>query len=578
MKRRDLLKYSGVFVGGAILYRPSLRLVQKIFEGNLHQNRQLTKQEIRNYIQFNLYGAPSRWGFDSLLKPYEDSAFIQNKFVGNTLSPAREGHLGWDISYQTITVNGLNVPPLWNETTKQNKKFSSLLENALFIRGCRLNFEGHPVNGAQQVAPVTGELSIHGRIADKSNALFSSISLGHNAVSRAYKSTQSQLSDIPVSEKNYAEYLMRPYLIQDAERVFDTSDLEKDIELIAAGYKDQNVDTAKIKKDTLKDIKNNIDQFLADYSSLFIKYTQIIQDAVAGQILEHAIATPSFPFEADGKKDLMEMIGPYLISDKLCQSENIFEFMKTGEIQYWAQEFALCEFLIKNQLCQSILISPPNETGDLIKQCHAKNVLGLNDLELKYDSKFNKSSVHLRSDASPKALSYQDVQMDSHHNGAFIEVLSTKLFYKTFTSCLYEFIDQLKMTKIDEHTSLFDQSIVHVASEFDRNPDQRGGGSDHLPLSNPTLLFSGLIKETTVIGNIYTGTLKKNPYDLYGTLGVGAPCKELKAPIGIVNVSSTICQLVGIDPLVKRAPSLIEIKNNQVQSVLSKPLNLEGIV
>ncbi|PJB54294.1 MAG: hypothetical protein CO099_02355, partial [Bdellovibrio sp. CG_4_9_14_3_um_filter_39_7] len=368
------------------MYRPSLRLVQKIFEGNLHQNRQLTKQEIRNYIQFNLYGAPSRWGFDSLLKPYEDSAFIQNKFVGNTLSPAREGHLGWDISYQTITVNGLNVPPLWNETTKQNKKFSSLLENALFIRGCRLNFEGHPVNGAQQVAPVTGELSIHGRIADKSNALFSSISLGHNAVSRAYKSTQSQLSDIPVSEKNYAEYLMRPYLIQDAERVFDTSDLEKDIELIAAGYKDQNVDTAKIKKDTLKDIKNNIDQFLADYSSLFIKYTQIIQDAVAGQILEHAIATPSFPFEADGKKDLMEMIGPYLISDKLCQSENIFEFMKTGEIQYWAQEFALCEFLIKNQLCQSILISPPNETGDLIKQCHAKNVLGLNDLELKYDS------------------------------------------------------------------------------------------------------------------------------------------------------------------------------------------------
>lgn len=580
MKRRTLFKFSGLAIGSALIYRPAYRFIQKILESKISEQGWGENQSGRNYVQINLYGAPSRWGFDNLLKPFDDSPFIKNPFVGNSIKRGESESSQYQIDYITTNFKGINVPKIWDEKCLHTpeSKLSEVLENALFIRGCRLNFEGHPINGAQQVAPVTGETSIHGVLADKSNRLFKSVSVGNNPVSRAFKSKANPLSQVPVGEKNYAEFLLRPFLIEDSKRVFDMSDLKEDIELLSQFTDEKSQKMADIKKEALKDIRENIDQFIEEFAELALKYRNLINQAFSTTSFQDIIATPTFPFEVSGKKDVTEAIGPFAVLNQLCQSENLSEFFTSGQINYWAQEFALCEFLLVNHLCQSILISPPVETGDLIVDCHGKNVVSLKDFEARYDKSKNKTIVKLKENVSPVSLSFQNIQMDSHQNGAYIEIMGTNYFYRAFTHCLHELTSTLKKKKIKDGKSLFDETVIHIASEFDRNPTVKGEGSSHLPYANPTLILSGLIPSPQLIGDIYTGTLKKNKWDYYGTLGIGAYMQELGDYINIGHVSSTVCKLLQVDPIVRRARSLGELKNGQFVSRFSKARNVDGIV
>jgi hypothetical protein len=581
MDRRNLLKYSGYLIGGSLLYRPSLRLAQKIFENKVNLSKDKKSNQIRNYVQFNIYGAPSRWGLDSLLKPYSDSSFIQNKFLGNEIQVNQNTDHGWKIIYSTETNKGLNLPPIWSDQLNlqtNQAPLSDLLDNALFIRGCRLKFQGHPLNGAQQVAPVPGDFSIHGSIGDMSTAFFSSISTGNNPVSRAYKSKKSQLLEIPIQEENYAEYLFRPYFIEDGKRIFNTNDLNEDFDMIADHYKDLDIDLQKIKKDSIKDIKNNIDQYVEEFGVLSIKYANIIRKALDGAKVHNDCGTPTFPYSMKGKKTIPDMIGPYSIDENFFETNSISEFIKTGEIKYWAQEFALAEFLIKNNLCQSILLSTPNEIGNLFDDCTSSKAYNFKDFTTTYNSTTNQTTIYCKPGHASKSSFKQRVPMDSHGSGAIIEVLSTKLFFTAFSRCLQQFIQELKSIKVSSSENLFDNTVIHLASEFDRIPNENGFGSGHLPLSNPTTIFSGVIKGPILIGNIYSGTLDKNKWELYGTLGVGAPSEELDGHIDISNVSSTISKLINLNPIVKRAPSLIDYKNGQVCSLLSKARNVDGVI
>lgn len=560
------------------LSSPGRRFLEKIVHDNVRSDLFRPQlHETRNYVQINFYGAPSRLSFDSLLKPYDDSLFIPHPFVANKIiRQDANDKTRFELEYATTKINGLNMPHLWSELVPGSDgnlhRLSELLENSLFIRGCRLDFEGHPLNGIQQISPVQGGLSLNGVIGDHSKSFISSVSVGSNPVSRAFKSEKSLLLEVPPGEHNYADYILKPFLLEEVNDLFSDGRLPAAFDDIAKNYPAEFKDIAELRKQSLKYFQKNIDQFTHDFSKLQAKYTQLIKLAIESDA-HFNVVSPRLPLTVEGKKSLKEILGPFSIEEKFFGDLDLHALIKSGEFNYWAQEFALCEFLLVNNICQSVLICPPKETGDLITNCSAASMLHFQQIEEVYNSQTNRTTLNLKSGAQIDKIK-QTFPMDAHDTGVLFDVLTTKQFFRAISTCLFELISQLKKTKINDK-SLFDETVIHLASEFDRNPSQDGYGSSHLPLSNPTSIFSGCLKGPSVIGNIYAGTLQKNDEEYFGTIGVGAPVKELGTSVKIGNISSTLSTLLRVNPIVKRDPSLIDDKT--YRPIIEKAQNIEGV-
>jgi len=574
-------KWIGMMAGaGALtaLTSPGRRLLEKIVHDNARSDLFRPQlHETRNYVQINLYGAPSRLSFDSLLKPYDDSLFIPHPFVANRIvKQDKDDKSRFELEYSTTKIHGLNFPDLWNETVPGSdgsaRRLSDLLENSLFIRGCRLDFEGHPLNGIQQISPVQGGLSLNGVIGDHSKSFISSVSVGSNPVSRAFKSEKSLLLEVPPGENNYADYILKPFLLEEVDHLFSDGRLPAAFDEIAKNYPAEFKDIAELRKQSLKYFQKNIDKFTHEFSRLQAKYTLLIKNAIETNEYFN-VHSPGLPLMVDGKKTIKEILGPFSVEEKFFPEIDLHNFVKSGEFNYWAQEFALCEFLLVNNICQSVLICPPKETGDLITSCKSAGALNFQHIEEIYNPQTNKTTLSLKKNSELNKF-HQTFPMDAHDTGVLFDVLTTKQFFRAISTCLYELISQLKNTKINDKT-LFDETVIHIASEFDRNPSQDGYGSSHLPFSNPTSIFSGCLKGPAVIGNIYAGTLKKNDEEYFGTLGVGAPVKELGTAIKIGNVSSTLSTLLRVKPIVKRDPTLIDERT--YRPIIERAQNMEGI-
>ncbi len=574
-------KWIGMMAGaGALtaLSSPGRRFLEKIVHDNVRNDLFRPQlHETRNYVQINFYGAPSRLSFDSILKPFDDSLFVSHPFVANRISSQdRYDFTKVKLEYGTEKINGLNLPYLWGETIPgvngNTHRLSELLENSLFIRGCRLDFEGHPLNGIQQISPVQGGLSLNGLIGDQSKSFISSVSVGSNPVARAFRSEKSLLLEVPPGESNYAEYILKPFLLEDVDSLFSDGRLPAAFDEIAKTYPSEFKDIVELRKQSLKYFQKNIDKFTHEFAQLQAKYTELIHLAIETNTT-YNIQSPAFPLQVSGKKSIKDILGPFSIEEKFFPDLDMQAFIKSGEFNYWAQEFALCEFLLVNNICQSVLICPPRETGDLITSCVSGKAYHFQHIEEMFDAKANVTSLKLKAGSELEKLN-QTFPMDAHDTGIVFDILTTKQFFRAISTCLYELISQLKKTKIGDKT-LFDETIIHLASEFDRNPSTDGYGSSHLHNSNPTSIFSGCLKGPSLIGNIYAGTLKKNDDEYYGTIGVGAPVKELGTPIKIGNISSTLSTLLRVKPIVKRDPPLIDEKT--YRSVVERAQNIEGV-
>lgn len=590
LNRRNLIKKMSQYGFSGLMANPATRLFNSLIYNNMNESK--SADPVRNYLQINLYGAPCRFGFDHLLKPFDENAFVPYKFVANVINGQNLNSLNEvSFEYATHKIAGLNVPPQWKQMLPTSggglRPLSDLFQNSLLIRGCRLDFSGHPLNAMQQIAPVPGGLSLNGVVADASPALFSSISVGNNPVSRSYKSEGALLTEIPYTEKNYAEYLLKPFILKQKDRFYKINELENDFDSIAAFYPQKLKNIKDIKKKSVQNMRDNVDQYLAEYSKLVTKYQRLISKAVGTNPVNFTVLCPQLPLTAKGKHSLKGLLGPFTLLEKFYLEKEANQFINRGKLLYWAEEFALAEFLLINNLSQSILISAPSpDVGYLVEQCVATDKVALEHLDLSYDSNLDITTVDFKkiadnfSNGKRKAVKDMPefIGMDTHATGLVYEILGNDIFFRTLSTCMLELIDVLKAKKTAQG-NLFDETVIHLASEFDRVPMQDGEGSDHNALANPTSIFSGCIKGTQVIGNIYAGSLTP-PEDVYyyGTLGNGAPVKELEDSIKIGHVSSTLSTLLRVKPILPRSPSLVAEKNGAVVSLIEKARNVEGVL
>ena len=125
--------------------------------------------------------------------------------------------------------------------------------------------------------------------------------------------------------------------------------------------------------------------------------------------------------------------------------------------------------------------------------------------------------------------------------------------------------------------NMWDQTLIHVSSEFSRSPRTDGTGSDHASNSNVMTMMSGAIKQPIFMGNI-----KTNPFPTtlnVGTYGVSAPViADADKQIVITNniAAATAAAILGVQNPVTQSSPLVNVNSSGIvtDKLVEDPKNI----
>ncbi|MGE0527841.1 MAG: hypothetical protein AB7P49_12305, partial [Bdellovibrionales bacterium] len=137
---------------------------------------------------------------------------------------------------------------------------------------------------------------------------------------------------------------------------------------------------------------------------------------------------------------------------------------------------------------------------------------------------------------------------DHHYAGVYPTTFFSAFLFVALSSCLLELIDIMRATPASNGLSLFDESVIHVAGEFNRKTRVAMDGSDHAWEAQSVSLISGAIKGLHVVGSIYNKTPNPNEIiDYPGTWGYAAPVGKLgNSPVTTGHTLSSVAYLLRV--------------------------------
>lgn len=555
-----------------------------------HSFSRVAQQDCRNYIQLNYYGGPSRWYFDSFLKPNKTDLFYQNPMVKNYIkSTDLKGPNPYDLDYRFYEINGINFPHLWSNKIPtadgKTNPMSVLASNMLNIRGVNLEGTiGHPFNSAKMTAPKIGGLSIDGLISDIAQTPLPAISLGSTPANRAFKSKAGSIIRINSKEENYLDFLLNPFYLEGSKILKDDPQNEALIEEALSalennqGKLEGNHSLYSDLKKSRKYFQNTIDSFLSEYDSLVKKYSSLIKRSMESEldgVSVQKLPGLRLPLEVSGKKELDELIGMFFINDHYLLDSDLRRLLKKASLGKMAEEFAIAEYVITKGLSTSVVIATENEMGHMFKKGLSSSALAKSQVKLTYNQETNTTKI---TNSRPPQKMEINFPLDSHGTGLMPDFISSHYFYYSLSSCLNELIESLKKVPLKKG-NLFDETLIHLTAEFDRRPNEFLNGSGHNEQAHVSSLFSGAIEKHQVLGDIFS-EVAQNPVDEFeswGTIGNGAPVASFdNNPLGISNLSSSISSILRLEPIVARAPSFLRLENGVVRSTIADGKNVEG--
>lgn len=603
ISRRKMLLAMGLLGAESVYAQSSLKtLLNSLVSGQISHAQErafssaLKTQNARNFVQLNLYGAPSRYFFDHPLRPNDSDPFIECSGLYNAITQVNNEAPNLSKgAYLDKKIRGINMPHLWSydvaKVGGKTRPMQELMSNMLMIRGCVMGTDGHPINCEKQVSPISGDYSITGLVSDNSSAYFPSISLGQSPANKCFKSARGASAiDIPLDSKDFISYLLEVFYEQTkiAEQMDVNS--EKEIEKalgVLKKYSLSNQPGAEIlyneRVKVEKLIKSGVRDFSDASAQLTKKYDDLFNRSLALSEIKGAtdVAVPGlkFPASAPNNIDIQSGLGThryesgfYIVEPDL---RTVFSKVKADNL---AKSFALAEFVLSEGLSSSILLVPPaHDRGNLLVDLMVENnMYDAGQIETKFNPEKNETVFNLKPGAKLAAETKPLFVTDSHGFGWVSQVMGCNLFYRGMSACFLEFIDQMKAKKITAGTSLFDETVFQFATEFERAPTSDGGGTQHNFLACTTSVFSGIIKKPEVIGNIYAG--KKRPEGTrlpLGTIGTAAPVKALEnKKIAITHVSSTLSEMLRVPKIASRANSLVEVKNGVLKTKIEAAVNV----
>ncbi len=513
-------------------------------------------QYLDHYFQINLFGSPARWTFDLMLNPSGEDHIDGNQMI--TTKFINTGGASKPI-YQTTEFKETTVPYFWSLQAKgeggKSFKVNQLLDNTLILRGCNMESDGHEVNNRKLIAPVLGKDSLSSFLARKSSRTIPFLHLvgvGQplNIAPSAFSSTSGSYSESILIEKKNSLSLLKSLFEKSSNEPLSSP----------VGMSELNPWQAEYIEDAYEKAKGVLNTsyvaVTSYYQKALLKYNKIIKENfnmdVAGL---NDVIDPS----SEIHKVIKESKGKYLDPknrfhlwhlDNFILLEGVSKCFKSAKWEGLAEQFALNQTLLHFKIISSSMIIPEKIHNIIFTKA-------FNMDEWEKGKNLENFKKH-----SQEADFHFD--FDGHNCGTAMTLIGSTYAYLALTGCIDSFINFLKTEKI------FDKSLIHLVSEFEREPSNTFIGSEHGFNGHTSSFISGAIKEFTVLGNIY----KKAPSTMFpdsGTWGAGAPLKSLdNRTMAYGNIAASISKVMGIPNVAINNQPLFELKDGVITPLIDE--------
>lgn len=508
ISRRNALKLIGkTGIGSAVAEHPFKILIGALLGTGSSQVSAQTAQP-RKYLFIRLAGAPARWVWEPL-NPYDNSNMIvSNGHVGTRFTAS--GGRYTNIEYAHTTINGINMPWMWQFSLPKagggTRPMNELMNHMMMIRGINCANPAH--TGAQHLQnyPLGIPYSLTSLAADGSDLPIPYVNM--NGLDNSFNSKKGLSTvNLPVSGANLLEVLLQPFIINPSDYFLTNkgqldstiASVMADLNTLAKNEHPKSDSTISSQASAESLIQQGFNDLAQVYPALVSKYAGLINIASDPTAASHA-GLSDLPVGASG--DLRTDIA-------------------NRNIGRMAQQFAVAEYIMTNNLCPSMTLSPASFSG---------------------------------------------LVFDEHERDKMVSLIANTYWNRALAACLLELIDQLKAK------NMFNDTIIKVGGEFGRNPRTDGTGSDHSPQATGYSFFSGAFVGNEVIGN----TLRNAPQQNYpGSWNYMAENPALTSnpgvPIGYLglgHLAASLATMLRVESPVTASPSLVQEVGGQLSALL----------
>lgn len=501
------------------------------------------------FVNIAMNGGLARWYWDGVITPNGNDKLITNPMVISKFKISGDSILG---EYVTTPVGRYHMPHVWsgNIPTADGSfvPMSSLADNMLIMRGINTLIDSHELNKPRHIAPVVGGTSLTGLVADRAKSPMPAIQSG--GVDH-YFGSKKGIANIMMSGANPLNTALSPFLPgTSAPLGLKNNEIENALDLALKKISESSSGKNKYLPSSFEarlNAKNLMKKSFGDlqiiYDDLVIKYRKLI----------------SRSFEASGDLSLngidnIPLIGslsnPYVVGEieyHLGNVQTITDY--NTSINNLAESFAVAEYMLTEGLSSSV------------------NLVISEFTNLHYEKTINEVTGKITGSRRVTKL-----LPDAHASGSFVGLVMYSRYYRAVSACLYEFIQKLKQ-KQTSHGNMFNQTTISLTSEFNRCPLKTGKGSDHGWDGSVYSVFSGMIDELTIIGNVKLNV----PGHYTGTWGAAAPVSELgerEALLG--NAISTIASMTEVPTPTPNDMAFVVKVNGKIRPIVKSVKNIDS--
>jgi len=529
LNRRNAIGLIAGSMAAPIVFDPLRILIHGIVDGIILKAQASENSQSlmpRKYLHIGMTGGPPRWSFDLPLSPYKNHAPVPNKKVATSV-------VNGQMAYETVELNisgkKIYMPHLWGSSIPVSGggevPLASMLKNMMIIRGVDLISDGHESNYIKQLKVNPQTHSLHGLIADASPLSIPSVTLGNERLDRAFRS-KSGIGNIHTSSNiNGINFICSPFVKGDfnqnylSRRQAMEASMDHALGLLGHFARSNQPGAAALYRMTSQAesiLRKGIGEVAGVYNELRIKYLNLInatRNIPVHGLTDRTVSSSSPSVFYDTGYVVEKVVinlspGNYLLGDILSEAR----------INSLAENFAITEYLFKNNLSSTVSIS-----------------VG--------------SPAMLKNPVNGEFFNWNN---DEHTGGVIPSTVAYSFYYRAIAACMYELSQSLG-------NESFKDTVIQLTSEFNRSARTDGSGSDHGFRAHCVSLYSGAILEPTVFGETKGDT---STNIRAGSWGQSANALRLGRPLHIEDIASTVAELVRIEsPTPHIRPLVNEDKN-----------------
>jgi len=521
----------------ASLFTPSLKAQYSESEEVQKTQKQMA------YILLNLYESPPRWLLDlPLIESPRPHPMICTKIINS--NPV----------YKTIRKGNINFPSLWeNKISGQGKNkvsMSELLDQMLIIRGCNMNKDGHDLNSRVLEASAPQKTSIGGRIADNYPAHFPALAVG-GTMADPFKSVVSSFN----TEKGLKAFICREeaqenYIEQALNLYYKSSNSGPSVRELLKRISNHLKDSDPLSYGKIRELqKLPFEKIFLFFKKSHAKYQKLLESSYSTDkivdLTDTKIPAINFParfkLNQEKSKEPLDYMGAFQFESYILTNPDLNQMFKNRRADNIAKNFALAETALKFSLTNVLILN-----FDPLTNINLKDAAPIKDISTKVEGdeviftcprkkRFNTPKEGMK------------MTFDAHFIGTYPALIGYSLFYQHFCVGLLEFKRFLKSNKNAEQ-SLFQNSLIHLTSEFERAPQKNQAGSDHGWRGHTSTFFSGRFSP----GVKLMGTIAKDSTNALGnvfcTWGAAADYPPIKRQMRYGDIVASIAAFFKVNP------------------------------